>query len=1078
MARVDEQDEGQELAPREHRVPPRRWPRRWPARIGLGSAVVLLAVGGTIWMDRERLAGDIIDDYLAENGIAARYDIIAIGPRLQVIENLVVGDPARPDLTAQRVVVELGYSLTGLEVSQIEASGVRVSGSYRSGTFSLGSLDPLLFTGSDEPAALPSFNVVLRDARGLIESDFGRIGLRLDGAGRLDDGFAGTLAATAPGIGTDDCRAERATFYGKLTTEDGAPAFDGPLRLAGVACAGASMAQADIGSRIQLSPDLTQADGEFAVTGSTLGYATLRSAALSGTARLGWSQRGLAVDHDLTLADLALPEGALGQLTAEGAWRGDNKMARSQWEGRVSGTGMVPGRGLLDPLAQAERGLDGTLLAPLLRQARGNLANALDGAGFAAEAIVRQTGENIALIVPEAELRTRAGVPVLALSQVSGALSGAGLSGLRGNFVAGGEGLPAVNGRMEQRGPGGFTARLAMAEYRSGINRLAVPRFDVRQERPGLLRFAGLVTASGALPGGEVQGLELPLEGSWSQGTGVSVGTACTRLRFSALALSGLALEAQRIELCPERRGPMLAYNDALTIAARVRDPLVLSGTMGESPARISATSAVLRYPEPFALEGLAARFGVPGSEIALAADQLTGSLSGDIGGQFSGGSAQLPAVPLDLSAIAGRWRFAEGTLRLEDARFAIADRPVEGEARFVSLEGRAASLVFEGSTILADTPLYHGGSGRQVAVIDLRHDLESAGGGARITMPGLVFDEALQPDELSYLAKGVIAVADGTVTGEGRIDWTADGITSGGTFGSENLDFAAAFGPVRGLAGRVRFTDLLNLTTAPDQVLTIAAINPGIEVLGGRVQFDVEGGTLLRLDDARFPFMGGELRMRPLAMDFSQPEQRRYIFDIAGLDAATFVAEMELTNLSATGTFDGSVPIIFDANGNGRIEGGALMAREGGGNLAYIGDLTYEDLGAMGNYAFSALRSLDYRQMRITLNGDLAGEIVTSFNFDGVRQGAGASRNFITRRLAKLPIQFRINVRSESFTQLALIVRGAFDPTAWGDPFALGLLRYEDGKLIRRPSKPAQPAPPISSEPRSVQPSESDPLR
>ncbi len=215
----------------------------------------------------------------------------------------------------------------------------------------------------------------------------------------------------------------------------------------------------------------------------------------------------------------------------------------------------------------------------------------------------------------------------------------------------------------------------------------------------------------------------------------------------------------------------------------------------------------------------------------------------------------------------------------------------------------------------------------------------------------------------------------------------------------------------------------------------------------------------------ARFPFMGGTLQMRPLVMDFSQPEERRYVFEIIAVDAATFVSEMELTNLSATGTFDGTVPIVFDANGNGRIEGGLLLSRAGGGNVAYIGELTYEDLGAMGNYAFSALRSLDYRQMRIGLAGDLAGEIITSFDFDGVRQGAGTSQNFITRRLAKLPIQFKINVRSQNFSQLAIIARGYSDPTAWGDPFDMGLLRMENGKLIMRQtetaSRPPDPATP-----------------
>jgi hypothetical protein len=304
-------------------------------------------------------------------------------------------------------------------------------------------------------------------------------------------------------------------------------------------------------------------------------------------------------------------------------------------------------------------------------------------------------------------------------------------------------------------------------------------------------------------------------------------------------------------------------------------------------------------------------------------------------------------------------------------------------------------------------------------------------------------------------------------MTGSGQIDWRGDAVTSSGRFRSNGLDFAAAFGPVRGLAGEVVFTDLLNLTTAPDQIVRIAAINPGIEVTDGTVRFEVSEGRFLSLEDARFPFMGGTLDMRPLVMDFSQPEERHYVFEITGLDAATFVTQMELTNLSATGVFDGTVPIVFDKDGNGRIEGGLLLSRAGGGNVAYIGELTYEDLGTMGNYAFEALRSLDYRQMSVGLSGDLAGEIITNFDFDGVRQGAGTSQNFVTRRLAKLPIRFKVNVRSENFYELATMVRSFWDADYLGNPVDKGLLKAENGLFVpvRRNPPPDQSVQPPESE-------------
>jgi len=146
----------------------------------------------------------------------------------------------------------------------------------------------------------------------------------------------------------------------------------------------------------------------------------------------------------------------------------------------------------------------------------------------------------------------------------------------------------------------------------------------------------------------------------------------------------------------------------------------------------------------------------------------------------------------------------------------------------------------------------------------------------------------------------------------------------------------------------------------------------------------------------------------------------------------------------------DGIVPIVFDENGNGRIEGGRLTSRPPGGNLSYVGDLTYKDLSPIANFAFDALRSLDYEQMDIAMNGSLTGEIVTNVRFDGVKQGEGAKRNIVTRALANLPIQFRINIRAP-FYQLITSFKSLRDPAAVRDPRDLGLLS-DDGTRFLKP--------------------------
>ena len=87
---------------------------------------------------------------------------------------------------------------------------------------------------------------------------------------------------------------------------------------------------------------------------------------------------------------------------------------------------------------------------------------------------------------------------------------------LSGNLVTGGADLPRIAGRME-RLPGGNSAfRFRMDDYAAGTSRLGIPEMYIAQGRDGSLGFSGAVTASGPLPGGSVQGLRLPVNGSFA----------------------------------------------------------------------------------------------------------------------------------------------------------------------------------------------------------------------------------------------------------------------------------------------------------------------------------------------------------------------------------------------------------------------------------------------------------------------------------------------------------------------------------------------------------------------------------
>ncbi|MBH2000187.1 MAG: YdbH domain-containing protein, partial [Sphingomonadaceae bacterium] len=263
--------------------------------------------------------------------------------------------------------------------------------------------------------------------------------------------------------------------------------------------------------------------------------------------------------------------------------------------------------------------------------------------------------------------------------------------------------------------------------------------------------------------------------------------------------------------------------------------------------------------------------------------------------------------------------------------------------------------------------------------------------------------------------------------------------------------NLAAAFGPVEGLSGEIHFTDLINLVTAPGQEVRIASVNPGVEVREGVVRYRLEAGQKVRIEGGGWPFSGGQLVLLPTTMDFSADVDRYLTFRVIGLDAGAFIQAMELKNVSATGTFDGLMPLIFNAKG-GRVSGGVLVARQQGmppllmpegvlptipcdparqsGVLSYVGPVSNEQLGAMGRMAFDALKDLQYKCLTILMDGALDGEMVTNVVFNGVNRGqiggapAGLARNFVG-----LPFIFNVRIAAP-FRGLLGTAQSLIDPT------------------------------------------------
>lgn len=1041
----------QETAPSDpHPEPDRRNRiRRRIWRVAGLLLVILATIVGLLWSQRTEIADDFIARKLDELGLEASYRVVSIAPEVQVLGDIVVGDSQRPDATIARAEVRLRHGFWMPEVDSVRLSGVRVWGTITQGKPSFGALDPLIFTNDEEPFAFPAIDLTLTDAKALIEGDHGPIAASIKGSGRLDGGFSGEIGVVAPGLSLARCLATQTTLYGRLTIQEQRPSFAGPLRFARLECADKVLTVDGGAANLDLKADadMQGVRGEAALRLGRIGHTQVQLAAVSGTASLAFRDGNLNADFDLSAPAVETGAARLAALVAQGRLRTFDSLTRYQLEAELAGRGLQPQGNWPQALRKAELATAGTLVAPLLTRLRNGLAASLPGNSLSASLILRQNEGRLAVLVPEARLRGRGGESLLMISRAQLGFTDTGLPLFSGNFRSFGPDLPQIMGRMEQDATGVVEMRLRMADYGAGGARLALPDLRLRQVRGGALAIEGVVEADGPLPGGEVGGLVLPISARVSAQGEMVLWPSCVPMRFARLKLADLDIAGHSVSLCPVDGASIVRSNGAGWQVAAGIPELDLQGSLGETPVHIASGEVQIAWPGRLSVQDLNIALGDRGNVSRLAVGSLAADFGSDLAGTFAGMQAQLAAVPLDLDQGQGTWRMAGGTVRIEEGSFRLSDR--QQVDRFKPLVARDAVLTLQGGVIRADFTLRHPASGTAVVDVAVEHNLSSTAGHAVLDVPDLVFAPGVfQPRDLSELAYGVVSLVSGSVRGSGQVAWTADRVTSSGVFSSDGLNFAAAFGPVAGARGTVEFTDLIGLTTAPGQQLQVAMINPGIEMNDGVITFSLVDGTRLYLENAEWPFMGGRLTMLPLIMNIGAPEERRYVFQISGLQAGRVIERLELNNLAASGTFDGQLPVVFDAMGNGKLDGGLLVARSPGGHVSYIGQLTYEDLSFVGNFAFQALRDLAFREMVVNLDGPLTGELVTRVRLDGVRQGATAQTNFLTKQLARLPIRLNVSVRAP-FYQMASSMRSLYEPGAIRDPRGLGLIG-RDGRALR----------------------------
>jgi translocation and assembly module TamB len=1051
-------------------------PRRSRARrVAFVIGVILLVALVVLWTQRKPIAGNFVADALEQRGVAARYEIAKIGFRTQRLEKISIGDPARPDLTADWAEILIAIRTSGPTVTGIRAGGVRLRGRLVDGTVSFGSVDRLLPAPSGKPFALPDLDLDLSDARMRLDLPNGPVGLKLDGRGNLTGGFRGKLAAVAPRLSIGDCPLTGATAWLDLSVADRAPRVVGPVRATGFACAASGLALTGPQARIDavLNDALNRWKGSMrlALPRATMG--TNRLDDIDGT--ISFDGSSARTDGQMRIASraIAVPGGSATGLSLSGAYRigGTPRGFQVALGGKATLTDAALDRATLNQLASLRTAAAGTPVAPLAAALVDAARRAGAGMAVSADFTVAQLGQAGSLQVNALDASSRSGAR---LAMAGGVKIGwpAGTAQINGRLSLAGGGFPETSIDLAQPLAGGpIRGNATIAPYAAGGARLALARIDFTADPNGGTRFATRATLDGPIGDGRVTGLTLPLGGRLDGRGGFALNPGCAPLGFASLNMAGLALGPTRLTLCPLDGPALLARTSrgVLTGGARIAAPR-LAGRLGGSPISIAAADARFALRDgAIAAQDVAILMGAPERVSRLDIGALNGKFGGTGGaGRFERLGGQIGNVPLIVSDAAGSWAFAGGALTLGGS-LKVAD--AAEIPRFNPLISDDFTLQLVDGKIGARGILREPAGRTAVTSVDIVHDLSAGTGRAVLDVADLRFGRTLQPDALTHLTLGVVANVEGTVNGRGEIRWSPAGVTSDGLFRTAGTNLAAAFGPVTNLSGEIRFTDLLGLQTAPGQIVTIGEINPGLPVTNGVLRYQLLPNQQVAIEGGEWPFASGRLSLEPTILDLGAAKPRYLTFRVEAMDAAAFLQGFDFENINATGIFDGVLPIVFDENG-GRIVDGRLTVRQGGGSLAYVGQLSQEDLGNWGNIAFQALRSVRYQSLQVILNGDLDGEMVTQVRFAGLGQGEGAKQNFITRKIAALPIRFNVTIRAP-FRQLLFSARSLYDPTLLIEQNLPALLEAQKARDARAPNQTAKPVPPV---PATVQPPESEP--
>lgn len=953
---------------------------------GVGVALmVLLVLAAALYLNRRAAARELLVGWLERKGVDADVEV----ERLEVngfVGKISIGDPKNPDFKVERVEVDyalgLPWSKAGLGVTPSRVRLVRpiVRAAWKDGKLSLGSLDPLVeeFTGKPPKPDSRAPLVIVERGQARIDTEYGPVNLLADA--RIDNGKLMRLSGRMPAASLKSGGIEARGLGGVIEATTTGDRLAVALDLQAERFAATDQASGE-GAVLHLKGDLPypdmktrRGDGRVALTGrftaDAVGAAGVNSRAVNADLAFDGQVAGWINRYDLkgkgrltTTAGSVAAEGLqaraldLGLTDAEVAVAGGVDADKARWSvttrARLNVEAGRAGEARLEGLslssASVRAGGHGDALevqAPVALQARSVRAKdfSLRGASGALNLdIVRDAVTRIdvqgALKADHAAVTSLGAATADDLPEMAALKRGLGDFALNAPHIR----LSSDNAGLELTLPQPITARPA----NGGELRLEAhhkPLFASGEGASGGGALSLTSTRGGGLPDARFEGIEWRL----------TRGGFAARLKGRA----GLDFGPAR-DIAFSTQGELASSGGRLTYTADDCIPLTIGKLdLGEN-----------------SVEAISGRV-CPGDEPLITAQ----------GGAWRA-RGRLADVQTTAPFLEMRFSEAEGRLAVDGAAKGLSMRAAISKAQVsdVADPARFLPLQAKGEAQLADEVWTAGFDltrlGHEVGRIDLGHDGRLQAGGAAIAAPNLTFTEhGLQPGDLSPLvADYVKSPVEGSAGFEGRFDWTAEGATSSGVLTVPDLDFTSPAGKVQGLKGRVEFTSLTPLITAPDQTLTADRVQTVTPLTDFQLTFGLDEKALT-IGGGRIQAAGGRISVEPLSLPLTPGEGWGGVIVVEGVQLNELLKSANLQDKAELdAVVSGRLPFTYDPKAGWRIVGGVLNGVRPG--RLSIQPEVFDDLGAGGG-ANSAdlppntMQDLAYQAMQDLAISDLTAEV------------------------------------------------------------------------------------------------------